>query len=117
MPIAGPEDYAAILDAARAGEYAYPAVNVTSSDTLNAALTGFADADSDRIVPITAGGPAALSGGGAGHAAAGAQALGLMARELAERVPVSIALPTDHCPPALLEAFLEPLIAVSEARV
>jgi fructose-bisphosphate aldolase class II len=40
-----------------------------------------------------------------------------MTRELAERVAVSVALHTDHCPPALLEGFLEPLIAASEARV
>jgi fructose-bisphosphate aldolase class II len=117
MPIAGPARYRAMFDAARAGGYAYPAINVTSSDTLNAALTGFAAAGSDGIVQITAGGAGALSGGGTEHAVAGARALALMARELAERVPVSIALHTDHCPPALLEGFLEPLLAASEARV
>src|SRR4051794_27535992 len=106
-----------MLDAARAGAYAYPAINVTSSDTLNAALTGFADAGSDGIVQITAGGAGALSGGGSAHAVAGARALALMARELAERVPVSVGLHTDHCPPALLGTFLEPLIAASEKRV
>jgi fructose-bisphosphate aldolase, class II len=88
MPIATPERYAQMLDAAHSGGYAYPAVNVTSSDTLNAALTGFADAGSDGIVQITAGGAAALSGGGSAHALAGARALALMAGELAERVPV-----------------------------
>jgi fructose-bisphosphate aldolase, class II len=117
MPIASAARYVEMLDAARARGFAYPAVNVTSSDTLNAALTGFADAGSDGIVQITAGGAAALSGGGPDHAVAGARALALMARELAERVPVSVALHTDHCPPSLLAGFLEPLIAASEARV
>jgi fructose-bisphosphate aldolase class II len=117
MPIATPERYAEMLDAAGAGRYAFPAINVTSSDTLNAALTGFADAGSDGIVQITAGGAAALSGGGPAHAVAGARALAAMARELAERVPVSVALHTDHCPPALVDDFLEPLIAASEALV
>ena len=117
MAIASPARYVEMLDAARAGGYAYPSINVTSSDTLNAALTWFADADSDGIVQITAGGAASLSGGGPGHAIAGARALALMARELAERVPVSVALHTDHCPPALLGTFLEPLIAASELRV
>jgi fructose-bisphosphate aldolase, class II len=117
MPIAGAARYAEMLDAARAGGYAYPAINVTSSDTLNAALTGFAGAASDGIVQITAGGAAALSGGGAKHAVAGARALAVMARELAGRIPVSVALHTDHCPPDLLGRFLEPLIAASEARV
>ena len=117
MPVASPARYAEMLDAARAGGYAYPAINVTSSDTLNAALTGFADAESDGIVQITAGGAGALSGGGLAHAVAGARALSSMARELGERVPVSVAVHTDHCPPGLLETFLEPLIAASEARV
>jgi fructose-bisphosphate aldolase class II len=117
MPIAGPARYAEMLDAARAGGFAFPAINVTSSDTLNAALTGFAEAGSDGIVQITAGGAGTLSGGGPAHAVAGARALALMARELAERVPVSVALHTDHCPPALLQGFLEPLVAASEARV
>jgi fructose-bisphosphate aldolase class II len=117
MPIASPKRYAEMLEAARADGYAYPAINVTSSDTLNAALTGFADAGSDGIVQITAGGAAALSGGGAADAVRGATALALMARELAERVPVFVAVHTDHCPPAQLESFLKPLIAASEARV
>ena len=117
MPVASPARYAEMLDAARSGGYAYPAINVTSSDTLNAALTGFADAESDGIVQITAGGAGALSGGGLAHAVAGARALSSMARELGERVPVSVAVHTDHCPPGLLETFLEPLIAASEARV
>jgi fructose-bisphosphate aldolase class II len=71
MPIASRRRYGEMLDAARAGGFAYPAINVTSSDTLNAALTGFAEAGSDGIVQITAGGAGALSGGGPGHAVAG----------------------------------------------
>ena len=38
MPIATPEVYAEMLDRAKAGAFAYPAINVTSSQTLNAAL-------------------------------------------------------------------------------
>lgn len=33
MPIATPDTYRAMIDAAREGKYAYPAVNVTSSMT------------------------------------------------------------------------------------
>ncbi|HEX6476215.1 MAG TPA: class II fructose-bisphosphate aldolase, partial [Acidimicrobiales bacterium] len=40
MPIVTPERYAEMLDKAKAGGYAYPSVNVTSSETLNAALRG-----------------------------------------------------------------------------
>ncbi len=45
MPIATPGDLQpSMLDRAKAGGYAYPAINVTSSETINAALRGFADA-------------------------------------------------------------------------
>jgi hypothetical protein len=37
MPIATPEVYADMLDRAKAGSFAYPAINVSSSQTLNAA--------------------------------------------------------------------------------
>jgi len=117
MPIASPQAYVEMLDAARDGGYAFPAVNVTSSDTLNAAIDGFAQARSDGIVQVTAGGAGYVSGGGTDYALHGARGLSAMAHEFAERVPVSIALHTDHCPPAALESFLEPLVAASEARV
>jgi fructose-bisphosphate aldolase class II len=108
MPIATPRRYAEMLDAARAGGFAYPAVNVTSSQTLNAALDGFARAGSDGIVQITVGGAAYLGGG---DALAGAKAFAAAAHELAARVDVSIALHTDHCPPARVDDFLLPLLA------
>src|SRR6478752_9129471 len=110
------EHYAAMLDGAAAGGYAFPAINVTSSQTLNAALRGFAEAGSDGIVQITVGGARYLSGP-AGDAAAGARALAAMVRELAPGVPVAIALHTDHCPPEHVDDFLRPLIAASEERV
>ena len=56
MPIATPEVYAEMLDRAKAGQFAYPAINVTSSSTLNAALRGFADAESDGIIQFSWGG-------------------------------------------------------------
>ena len=114
MPLASPQQYAEMLDAARAGRYAFPAVNVTSSQTLNAALTGFADARSDGIVQVTVGGAGYLSGGG--RPVDGARALAAMASELARRVPVAVALHTDHCPPSQVAGFLDPLIAASAAR-
>ena len=90
MPLARPNQYAAMLDAAADGGFAYPAVNVTSSQTLNAALDGFTGAGSDGIVQVTVGGAGYLSGGGKAHAVAGAKALALMAGELAARVPVRL---------------------------
>ena len=39
MPIATPEVYAEMLNRARDGKFAYPAINVTSSQTITAALS------------------------------------------------------------------------------
>src|SRR6266536_1241498 len=53
MPIATPEIYAQMLDRAKEQGFAYPAINVTSSQTLNAALRGFAEAGSDPLIQIS----------------------------------------------------------------
>jgi fructose-bisphosphate aldolase class II len=113
MPVATPQQYAEMLDAALAGGFAYPAVNVTSSQTLNGVIRGLAEARSDGIVQMTTGGASYLGGG---EALAGARGLALMAHELARELPVAIALHTDHCPPGQVDAFLRPLIADSLER-
>jgi fructose-bisphosphate aldolase class II len=115
MPVATPEQYAAMLDAAAAGGHALAAVNVTSSQTLVAALRGFAEAGADGIVEITVGGGEYLSG--AGDAAAGAAALAAYARAVAESYPVLVGLHTDHCPPDRLDDFVWPLLALSAERL
>jgi fructose-bisphosphate aldolase, class II len=114
--LATAEQYAAMLDGAAAGGYAFPAINVTSSQTLNAAVRGFAEAGSDGIVQVTVGGARYLSGA-ASDALAGARALAAMTPELAAPAPVAIALHTDHCPPEHVDAFLRPLLAASAERV
>jgi fructose-bisphosphate aldolase, class II len=111
-----PEQYAAMLDGAAAGRYAFPAVNVTSSQTLNAAMRGFAEAGSDGIVQVTVGGARYLSGA-ADDGFAGATALAALGQELARRYPTAIALHTDHCPPEHADSFLRPLLEASRARV
>jgi fructose-bisphosphate aldolase class II len=105
MPVPTTEQYAAMLDAALEGSYAYPAVNVTSSQTLNAALRGFAKAGSDGIVQVTVGGAKYLGG---------ARALAAFAREL--DFPGYVALHTDHCPPEHVDGFLRPLLDASRER-
>jgi fructose-bisphosphate aldolase, class II len=116
MPIATVEQYAAMLDGAAAGGYAFPGVNVSSSQTLNAALRGFAQAGSDGIVQVSTGGAAYLSGATVEDMVAGAHALQAFARAVAERCPVLVALHTDHCPPDKLDAYLRPLLAESLER-
>ncbi|KXK60802.1 class II fructose-bisphosphate aldolase [Micromonospora rosaria] len=117
MPIASPEVYAEMLDRAKAGRFAYPAINVTSSQTLNAALKGFADAESDGIIQVSTGGAEYLSGPTVKDMVTGAVAFAAYAREVAKNYPVNIALHTDHCPKDKLEKFVRPLMAISKERV
>jgi fructose-bisphosphate aldolase class II len=110
-----PDQYKAMLDGAAGGRYAFPAINVTSSQTLNAAMRGFAEAESDGIVQITVGAARYLSGGR--DAVAGARAFAALGEELSAGYPVVIALHTDHCPPEHVDSFLRPLLAASRERV
>jgi fructose-bisphosphate aldolase, class II len=116
MSVPDSEQYARMLDAAAAGGYAYPAVNLTSSETLNAALRGFAEAESDGIVELTTGGAAYISGAAVGHGESGARALAAFAHEVGRRYRVLVALHTDHCPPDQIDAFVRPLLAESVKR-
>jgi fructose-bisphosphate aldolase class II len=117
MPIASPDAYAEMLDRAKAGAFAYPAINVSSSQTLNAALRGFAEAESDGIVQVSTGGAEYLSGSNIKDMVAGSLALAAFAREVAKKYPVQIALHTDHCPKDKLDKFVRPLLALSKERV
>ncbi|MGW1890504.1 class II fructose-bisphosphate aldolase [Streptomyces sp. NPDC002004] len=117
MPIATPEVYNEMLDRAKAGKFAYPAINVTSSQTLNAALRGFAEAESDGIIQISTGGAEFLGGQYSKDMVTGAVALAEYAHVIAEKYPVTVALHTDHCPKDKLDGYVRPLIAVSEERV
>jgi fructose-bisphosphate aldolase class II len=117
MPIATPEIYAEMLDRAKQQGFAYPAINVTSTQTLNAALRGFAEAESDGIVQISTGGAEYLSGQGVKDMVTGAAALAEFARVVAAKYPVNIALHTDHCPKDKLDGYMRPLIEISAERV
>ncbi len=117
MPIASPEAYAEMLDRAKEGRFAYPAINVTSSQTLNAALKGFADAESDGIIQVSTGGAEYLSGPSVKDMVTGAAAFAAYAHEVARKYPINIALHTDHCPKDKLDKFVRPLMAISQERV
>jgi len=117
MPIATPEVYGDMLDRAKAGSFAYPAINVSSSQTLNAALKGFADAGSDGIIQVSTGGADYLSGPGVKNMVAGSLAFAAYAEHVAESFPVHVALHTDHCPKNKLDGFVRPLLAASTERV
>jgi fructose-bisphosphate aldolase, class II len=117
MPIASPEVYAEMLDRAKAGAFAYPAINVTSSQTLNAALRGFAEAESDGIIQLSTGGAEYVSGPTVKDMVTGAVAFTAFATEVAKNYRVHVALHTDHCPKDKLDTFVRPLLAISTERV
>ena len=116
MPIASPETYREMFARAREQGFAYPAINVTSSSTLLAALEGFAEAESDGIIQISYGGGEFASGQSNKDMALGAKALAEFANVVAPRYPVNVALHTDHCPPDRVDGFIRPLLAESKAR-
>src|ERR1700728_43100 len=117
MPIATPEVYAQMLDTAKQRGFAFPSINVTSSQTLNAALRGFADAGSDGIIQFSAGGAEFGSGLGIKDMVTGAVALAEFTHVVAQKYPINVALHTDHCPKDKLDTYVRPLLAISAERV
>jgi fructose-bisphosphate aldolase, class II len=117
MPIATPEVYADMISRAKEGGFAYPAINCTSSETINAALRGFADAGSDGIIQFSTGGAEFGSGTKVKDMVTGAVALAEFAHVVAEKYPVQVALHTDHCPKDKLDSYVRPLLSLSKERV
>ena len=117
MPIATPEVYAQMLDTAKERAFAFPAINVSSSQTLNAALKGFADAGSDGIIQVSTGGAEYFSGPSVKSMVTGSVAFAAYAAEVAKAYPINIALHTDHCPKDKLDGFVRPLVDISAERV
>src|SRR4051794_26606229 len=117
MPIATPDQYAEMLDRAKNEGFAYPAINVSSSQTINAVLQGLTEAGSDGIIQVTTGGADYFAGQTVKNRAAGALAMAAFATEVAKNYPITVALHTDHCPKDALDGFVRPLIAASEDEV
>lgn len=117
MPVATPEQYAAMLDAAQKGGYAYPAVNITSLATINGALKAFAEAGSDGIIQVSTGGGKFASGLAVGDEVHGAIVLAEATHRLAEKYDILVALHTDHCHPEKVDSFLRPLLEASRQRI
>jgi fructose-bisphosphate aldolase class II len=117
MPIATPEVYAEMLGRAKEHSFAFPAINCVGSESINAALKGFADAGSDGIIQFSTGGAEFGSGLGVKDMVTGAVALAEFAHIVAEKYPVTVALHTDHCPKDKLDSYVKPLLAISQKRV
>ena len=117
MPIATPDVYRDMLDNAKENGFAYPAINCTSSETINAALKGFADAESDGIIQFSTGGAQFGSGLAVKNMVAGAEALAAFAHQAAKHYGVNVALHTDHCQKEVLDEYVRPLMEISRKRV
>ncbi len=117
MPIATPEVYNEMIDRAKAGKFAYPAVNITSSQSVTAAIQGFAEAESDGIIQVSVGGAEYASGSTIKDRVSGSLALAAYATEVAKNYNVNIALHTDHCTKQNLDSWVRPLLALEAEQV
>jgi fructose-bisphosphate aldolase class II len=116
MPVVDYAQYCEMLDRARQGKFAYPAVNVTSLTTANAVLKGLADSKSDGIIQVSTGGGAFASGSSVKDMALGAMSIAEHVHRAAARYPIYVALHTDHCQADKLDAFVMPLVEETERR-
>ncbi|MFT5420501.1 MAG: fructose-bisphosphate aldolase class II [Candidatus Endobugula sp.] len=116
MPVVNYEQYCHMLDNAKQNKFAYPAINISSSETINAALLAFKESNSDGIIQVSTGGGKFASGQGVGSTVKGAIALAIYTHMMAEEYDVNIALHTDHCHPEFVHSFLMPLIAETKRR-
>jgi fructose-bisphosphate aldolase class II len=117
MPVATPDEYAEMLDTAKAKGFAFPAINVSSSSTANAVLQGLAEAGSDGIIQVSTGGADYFAGQSVKARASGALAFEAFVTEVAKNYSIKVALHTDHCPKDALNGFVFPLITASEEAV
>jgi fructose-bisphosphate aldolase class II len=117
MPIATPDQYAQMINTAKAKGFAFPAINISSSSTINAVLQGLTEAGSDGIIQVSTGGADFFAGQSVKARASGALAMAAFATEAAKNYPITVALHTDHCPKDALDGFVMPLIAASEEAV
>ncbi len=116
MPVATPEMYNKMLDAAQAGNYAYPAINVTSTETANAALKGFADSGSDGIIQASTGAGTFASGLNVKDMVLGSITIAEHVHRMADQYNIYVALHTDHCVPAKVDSYIRPLIEETARR-
>ncbi len=116
MPVADYATYCKLLDRAREGHYAFPAINVTSLTTANAVLKGLAESKSDGIIQVSTGGAAFASGASVKDMALGAISIAEHVHRAAERYPIYVVLNTDHCQADKLDQFVIPLVEETERR-
>jgi len=111
------QDYQAMIAAAKAGGYALPAVNVTSTNTANAVMEAAAVAGSDVIIQLSNGGAQFYAGQGMKDSfqakVLGAVSAARHVHLLAEHYGVCVAMHTDHANKGLIP-WVEALVGESE---
>ena len=108
------EGYKTLVEAAKSGGYALPAVNVTGTNTINAVMEAAAKANSDIIIQLSNSGGQFYAGRGLADAF-NAKVIGSVAAAhhvhlLAEHYGICVAMHTDHANKALIpwiEALLD----------
>lgn len=112
------KEYQTLVAAAKAGGYAFPAVNVTGTNTLNAVMEAAAKNRSDVIVQLSNGGAQFYAGQGLADGAKakvlGAVAAARHAHLLAEHYGICVVLHTDHANKKLIP-WVEGLLDYGEA--
>ncbi len=116
MPVADYATYCEMLDRARKGRFAYPAVNVTSLTSVNGVLKGLAESRSDGIIQVSTGGAAFASGTAVKDMVLGSISIAEHVHRVADRYPIYVALHTDHCQADKLDTFVLPLVEETERR-
>ncbi len=116
MPVVDLKGYQKMLAHAKKNHFAYPAVNVTSTESANAVLLGLKNAKSDGIIQVSTGGGEFASGQAVKNKALGAISIAQHVHLLAEQYDINVALHTDHCHPKYLDSFLIPLVEETERR-
>jgi fructose-bisphosphate aldolase class II len=116
MPIADYNTFCTMLDRAREGHFAYPAINVTSIQTANAVLRGLAESKCDGIIQLSTGGAAHASGTYVKSMALGATTIAEHVHRMADSYPIYVALHTDHCQADVLDTYVIPLVEETEKR-
>ena len=116
MPVPNPKQYREMLDNAKANKFAFPAINVASISTANAAVAAFAETKSDGIIQFSIGAGKFASGQAVNDSVIGAISLAEHVHRVAEKLDVFIAIHTDHCQKHELD-FVRGLLEESKKRV
>jgi len=109
-----------LFEYAKEHHFAIPAINCTSSSTINAVLEAARDIKSPIIIQVSQGGAAFFGGKGLGNSKQEASIIGAIAaahhvRTVAKAYGVPVVLHTDHCAKKLLP-WLDGMLDADEAH-